>query len=179
MCSTEYWVRIACLLPPLGNFYHFLINSFEILALLVLIACVVFLVRRNMLKIRRFISRDLDGWPRSDANYILVTEIVLMSLFLFLNASDTVLQDRGVAKYAAHPTGDFAVSAWLKPLLSGMSDGGLIALERTCWWLHILGIFAFLNYLPYSKHRHILHFAHWRKTRIPGIGKGKENMQVF
>jgi heterodisulfide reductase subunit C len=161
---------------PLGNFYHFLINSFEVLALLVLIACVVFLARRNMLKIRRFISRDLDGWPRSDANYILVTEIVLMSLFLFLNASDTLLQDRGVAKYASHPTGDFVVSAWLKPLLSGMSDSGLIALERTCWWLHILGIFAFLNYLPYSKHLHILFaFPNAWYARLTPMGK-MENM---
>ena len=77
---------------PLGGFYNFLINAFEILAILVLLACAIFLVRRNIIKLKRFISKDLDGWPRSDANYILITEIVLMSLFLFLNASDTLLQ---------------------------------------------------------------------------------------
>ncbi len=110
---------------PLGGFYTFLINSFEILAFLVLAACVIFLIRRNALKIKRFISKDLNGWPRSDANYILITEIVLMSLFLFLNASDTLLQARGAEHYAAHPTGNlptgqagFILSQYLHPLLN-------------------------------------------------------------
>src|SRR4051794_3462012 len=92
---------------PLAGLYSFLINSFEILALLVLLGCLIFLIRRNIIKLRRFISRDLDGWPRSDANYILITEIILMSLFLTLNASDTLLQARGVEHYAADPTGNF------------------------------------------------------------------------
>ena len=95
---------------PLGQLYIFLINAFEVLALLVLLACAIFLVRRNIVKLKRFISKDLDGWPRSDANYILITEIVLMSLFLTLNASDTLLQARGVEHYAAHPTGSFILS---------------------------------------------------------------------
>lgn len=141
---------------PLGKFYSFLINAFEILALLVLVACVIFLIRRNTIKIKRFISKDLDGWPRSDANYILITEIVLMSLFLFLNASDTLLQARGAEHYAAHPTGNFILSQYLHPVISGMSTDSLIILERSCWWLHIAGIYAFLNYLPYSKHLHII-----------------------
>lgn len=136
--------------------YRFLINSFEWLALGVLVFCAVFLARRNIVKIRRFLSKDLDGWPRSDANYILVTEILLMVFFLTMNAADTLLQERGVNGYSAHSTGPFMVSSWLHPMLNGMSDGGLIAVERTCWWLHIVGIFAFLNYLPYSKHLHIL-----------------------
>lgn len=140
----------------LGGFYTFLINAFEFLAIGVLLVCVAFLARRNILKLKRFISKDLDGWPRSDANYILITEIILMTLFLTLNASDTLLQSRGYGHYADHITGNFAFSQWLHPLLNGLSNEALVAVERFCWWLHILGIFAFLNYLPYSKHLHIL-----------------------
>jgi heterodisulfide reductase subunit C len=141
---------------PLGDAYGLLIDAFELLALGVIIVCIIFYIRRNIIRLKRFSSGDLDGWPRSDANYILVTEIVLMSLFLFMNASDTMLQQRGHSGYSIHMTGNFIVSSWLHPLLRGMSDSGLIALERTCWWLHIAGIFAFLNYLPWSKHLHIL-----------------------
>lgn len=162
---------------PLGGFYTFLINAFEVLALTVLLACVIFLVRRNIIKLKRFIHNDLDGWPRSDANYILITEIVLMSLFLFLNASDTLLQIRGVEHYAAHPTGNFVISQYLQPLLNGMGNGSLEILERSCWWLHIIGIFAFLNYLPYSKHLHIiLAFPNAYYARLEPMGK-MENME--
>jgi len=161
---------------PLGNLYPVLINAFEVLALLVLVSCIIFLVRRNIIKLRRFISKDLDGWPRSDANYILITEIVLMTLFLFLNASDTLLQTRGEPHYAAHPTGHFVLSQYLHPLLSGMSNDGLMGIERGAWWLHIAGIFAFLNYLPYSKHLHIiLAFPNAYFTRLEPMGK-MENM---
>ncbi|HXB07241.1 MAG TPA: (Fe-S)-binding protein [Puia sp.] len=139
-----------------GAAYAILIDAFEFLAAGVFLACFVFLCRRNILKLRRFISHDLDGWPRSDANYILLTEIVLMTLFLTMNAADTLLQARGYGHYGTHLTGDFAFSRWLHPLLNGLSDGGLVLVERVCWWLHILGILAFLNYLPYSKHLHIL-----------------------
>ena len=156
----------------LGGFYTFLINSFEILAFLVLAACVIFLLRRNVMKLKRFISKDLDGWPRSDANYILITEIVLMSLFLFLNASDTLLQTRGVEHYAAHPTGNFVISQYLQPVLNGISNGTLEIIERGSWWLHIVGIFAFLNYLPYSKHLHIvLAFPNAYYARLKPMGE--------
>ena len=141
---------------PLGVVYGWLINGFELLAIGVLTVCVLFLVRRNILKLRRFISHDLDGWPRSDANYILLTEIVLMALFLTMNAADTILQSRGVGHYGGAITGDFAISRWLHPVLNGLGTPALEGLERGCWWLHILGILAFLNYLPYSKHLHIL-----------------------
>lgn len=162
---------------PLSGIYKFLINSFEILALLVILACAIFLIRRNIIKLRRFISRDLDGWPRSDANYILITEIVLMSLFLFLNASDTLLQARGAEHYSAHPTGNFVLSQYLHPLLNGMSNDGLITVERGTWWLHIIGIFAFMNYLPYSKHLHIvLAFPNAYYARLEPKGK-MENME--
>ncbi|HPZ89125.1 MAG TPA: (Fe-S)-binding protein [Flavihumibacter sp.] len=127
---------------PLGDFYFFLIDVFEWLAVGVITVCIVFLARRNLLKIKRFISHDLDGWPRSDANYILLSEIFLMSLFLLMNAAD--------------PSFSFSVSHWLKPLFNGWSAHSLHVFERVCWWLHIAGIFAFLNYLPFSKHLHIL-----------------------
>lgn len=140
----------------LGNLYSCLINSFEILALLVIIACAIFLVRRNIIKLKRFASNDLDGWPRSDANYILITEIILMTLFLTMNASDTLLQARGWGHYGEAISGKFAISQYLQPLLSGLDNNTLVIVERSCWWLHIAGILAFLNYLPYSKHLHIL-----------------------
>ena len=161
---------------PLGSLYTFLINSFEVLALTVLVACVIFLVRRNVIKLKRFVSKDLDGWPRSDANYILITEIVLMSLFLLMNAADTQLQILGSEHYAAHSTGNFVISQLLHPLMNGMSEGSLIAIERVCWWLHIAGIFAFLNYLPYSKHLHIiLAFPNAYYARLKPMGE-MENM---
>lgn len=140
--------------PGMGSLYNFLISCFEILAVLVIVACVVFLVRRNLLRLQRFISKDLDGWPRSDANYILITEIALMLLFLTMNTSDQVLQSRGHAHYPF--TGPFLVSSKLTPWLTQLPDNNLLMLERSCWWLHILGVLAFLNYLPYSKHLHIL-----------------------
>jgi heterodisulfide reductase subunit C len=110
--------------------------------------------RRNALKIKRFLSNDLNGWPRSDANYILITEIVLMSLFLIMNATDRALQSSGSEHY--HDAGHFVISGNIAPMLQGLSESSLIAIERSAWWLHILGILAFLNYLPWSKHLHIL-----------------------
>ncbi len=140
---------------PLGGFYTFLINFFELLAVGVIAVCIVFLARRNMIKLKRFISKELDGWPRTDANLILIIEIILMSLFLTMNATDTLLQERGYGHYADY-SGSFIFSSLLHPLFDGLNNGTLVAIERICWWLHILGIFAFLNYLPYSKHLHIL-----------------------
>jgi ferredoxin len=159
-------------LKPLGDLYPILINSFEWLALGVLIACVFFFVRRNGMNIARLRSADLKGWPASDANLILVIEVVLMSLFLFMNASDTLLQSRNVGHYAEATTGPFTISSYLHPLLNGMSDNSLVLLERSCWWLHIIGIIAFLNYLPYSKHLHIL-FAFPNAYYAPLEPKGK------
>jgi len=141
-------------LHTLGNFYSFLINFFEWLAVGVIAVCIVFLARRNLLKLKRFMSNDLNGWPRSDANYILIAEIILMSLFLTMNAADLSLQSLSAAGY--HETDRFFFSELLMPLFNNIAVGNLIILERSCWWLHIAGIFAFLNYLPYSKHLHIL-----------------------
>ncbi|MBK8587024.1 MAG: (Fe-S)-binding protein [Bacteroidetes bacterium] len=137
-----------------GSLYNVLIGSFEILALLVLLGCVVFLIRRNIIKIRRFTMRELTSWPRTDANLILITEILLMSAFLTMNGADHVLQGRGVGHYVQ--AGAFPISSMFDGIFAGFSDHSLELIERICWWFHIIGILAFLNYLPYSKHFHIL-----------------------
>jgi heterodisulfide reductase subunit C len=138
----------------LGSVYSWLINSFEILAFLVLAACVVFLARRNVIKVDRLNRRELDGFPKTDANLILMTEIVLMTLFLTMNAADQALQQQHYGHYTQ--TASFFISGLLTPLFTGMTTTALVAIERTCWWLHIVGVLAFLNYLPYSKHLHII-----------------------
>ncbi|HNQ12096.1 MAG TPA: (Fe-S)-binding protein [Bacteroidia bacterium] len=138
----------------LGFFYDFLIASFELLAVLVILACAIFLIRRNVLKIKRFWNKEMTTWPRNDANIILVSEIILMSLFLFMNAADLQLQSIGSAHYSQ--AGAFPFSGIIaNSFLSTLNESTLIAIERSCWWLHILGILAFLNYVPYSKHFHI------------------------
>jgi heterodisulfide reductase subunit C len=165
-------------LGTLGGFYTFVINFFELLAIGVFTVCVVFLLRRNLLKIKRFMSNDLAGWPRSDANYILITEIILMTLFLTMNSTDRALQLQHAAHY--NETGSFIISGIMAPWFGDMSSSQLVILERSCWWLHILGIFAFLNYLPYSKHLHILlAFPNAYYTRLEPKGKmdNMENVQ--
>ena len=161
----------------LGGFYTFLINAFEILALLVILGCAIFLIRRNIIKLKRFISKDLDGWPRSDANYILITEIILMLLFLTLNTSDRALQLQGNEHY--HDTGSFLVSGFFSSSLISSSSSTLLTMERGAWWLHIIGIFAFLNYLPYSKHLHIiLAFPNAYYARLEPKGEMKNMPEV-
>lgn len=142
--------------PYFGSFYTFLINFFELFAAGVLIGCLVFLARRNLMPIWRLRSKELDGWPRKDANYILITEVLLMSFLLTMNATDTLLQQRGQEGYNDFITGNFIVSSLLHPLFDGFSNDSLMIIERVAWWLHIVGILAFLNYLPYSKHLHII-----------------------
>jgi len=138
---------------PLGSLYGLLIGSFEMLALLVLTACVVFLCRRNILKLKRFSGVEMKEWPKSDANYILIIELLLMSAFLTMNAADYKLQALHFGHYVK--AGSFPVSALISPLLPS-SGKSLEMIERGCWWFHIVGILAFLNYLPYSKHFHII-----------------------
>ena len=138
----------------LGSFYDFLIGSFEILALLVLVAVIVFWARRNIVRLKRFISPDLNGSPKKDANIILYIEVVLMSLFLLMNASDFWLQQAGVGHYTS--VGSFPVSHFIAPFFNGMNESAVMMLERTFWWLHIIGILMFMNYLYFSKHLHIL-----------------------
>ena len=138
----------------MGVFYNILIGSFEILALLVLVAVIIFLIRRNIIKLKRFVSSDLKGWPKSDANYILYFEVALMSLFLIMNASDYHLQLLGFGHYER--AGAFPISQFIEPLFNGMSESKVMMIERSVWWLHITGIMVFLNYLYFSKHLHIL-----------------------
>lgn len=140
----------------LGTAYNILIASFEILALLVLVAVFVFWTRRNILKLKRFASSDLKGKPKNDADYILYFEVVLMSLFLLMNAADYHLQyvPGGFGHYIQ--AGSFPISQIIAPIFDGMSSTSVFILERTFWWLHISIILVFLNYLYFSKHLHII-----------------------
>jgi ferredoxin len=139
--------------PFFGGLYPVLMNMFETLAVLVLLACVVFLVRRNVLNIARFQSAEMTKWPRLDANLILVIEVILMSAILCMNAADQLLQVRGEAHYTA--TGKLFFSSFLMPVFENLSNGTLIFIERFAWWFHIIGILAFAVYVTYSKHLHI------------------------
>lgn len=140
--------------PHLGPFYNVLIAVFEVFALLVLIAVFFFWTRRNLMKIKRFWKDEMEGWPKQDADNILYFEVVLMILFLSMNATDILLQDLGADDYIQ--AGSFPVSQFIAPLFKSLQLETLILLERSFWWLHITGIFIFLNYLYYSKHLHIL-----------------------
>ena len=140
----------------LGTTYNVLIASFEILAVLVLVAVIVFWTRRNVIKLKRFISSDLKGWPKSDGNYILYFEVVLMTLFLLMNASDLHLQNvpGGFSHFVK--AGSFPISQFIEPMFNGMSNETVMLLAEMFWWLHIIGILIFMNYLYFSKHLHIL-----------------------
>jgi len=140
--------------PYLGSFYNVLIGTFEVLALLVLISVVFFWLRRNILRLQRFWKDEMKGWPKLDADLILYFEIVLMGLFLSMNATDSLLQQMGSVHY--QKAGAFPISQFIAPLFADFSEATLVILERSFWWLHIVGIFIFLNYLYYSKHLHIL-----------------------
>ena len=134
--------------------YNFLIASFEIFALLVLISVIIFWTRRNLLKIKRFLSSEMKGWPKFDADNILYFEVVLMMLFLSMNATDLILQERNFEGY--YSAGSFPVSSFMVPIFDSLTTSTVFLLERVFWWSHIIGIFFFLNYLYYSKHLHIL-----------------------
>ena len=140
----------------LGTTYDVLIASFEILAFLVLIAVIAFWSRRNAIKLKRFVSSDLKGWPKSDANYILYFEVVLMTLFLLMNASDLHLQNVPGGFSHFIKAGFFPVSQFIEPIFNGMSNELVMLLSEIFWWLHIVGILIFMNYLYFSKHLHIL-----------------------
>ena len=140
--------------PYMGSMYNVLIATFEVFAALVLISVVIFWLRRNAIKIKRFWKPELKGWPKKDADYILYFELILMTLFLSMNATDALLQQRNEPHYIQ--AGLFPVSQFLAPVFSSLSVATLVMLERTFWWLHITGILIFLNYLYYSKHLHIL-----------------------
>jgi len=131
----------------IGSVYGFLIASFEILALLVIVAVVVFWIRRNILKLARFWKSEMTSWPKNDANYILYFEMVLMTLFLVMNATDAPFQNMNSGNL---------ISQFIAPIFGNLQETSLHLIERTAWWIHIIGILVFLNYLYYSKHLHIL-----------------------
>ena len=134
--------------PILGEvFYGFLIGTFEILAAMVFVAVVVFWIRRNVINIKRFLSKEMKGWPKSDGNIILYFEMVLMTLFIVMNAADVTFQSGGIGN---------PISQFVYPLFNGFSSGTVHLIEQSAWWIHIVGILVFLNYLYYSKHLHIL-----------------------
>lgn len=134
--------------PIIGNtLYGFLIGNFEVLSVLVLISVTIFWFRRNIEKVKRFWNKEMEGWPKNDGNIILYFEMVLMSLFLVMNATDVTFQEAGVGN---------VVSQFIAPWFDGFSNESLHTIEKTAWWLHIIGILIFLNYLYYSKHLHIL-----------------------
>ncbi|MDB3977432.1 (Fe-S)-binding protein [Flavobacteriaceae bacterium] len=161
----------------LGGFYDFLIGTFEILALLVLVSVVLFWIRRNVLKIKRFLSPEMKGWPKQDGNIILYFEVVLMGLFLLMNSSDYALQQMGAAHYIQ--AGSYPVSSLFVGFFDTMSQSSLVVIERTTWWLHITGILVFLNYLYFSKHLHILlAFPNVYLGAITPKGQFKNNQAV-
>src|SRR5687768_15970507 len=138
--------------PYLGSFYTVLMNVFEFLAVAVLISCVFFLIRRNVIKVKRFWNYEMTKWPRMDANIILITEIVLMLAILSMNAADQLLQKTNDHYF---DTGALFFSSILIPLFDGLPESSLIFIERFAWWFHIVGILAFSIYVTYSKHLHI------------------------
>ena len=162
----------------LGPVYDVLIATFEILALLVLVAVIVFWLRRNALRLQRFWKPEMKGWPKRDADWILYIEAILMVLFLTMNAADYSLQQLGADHYVE--AGAYPVSSLLAGWMTGWPESTLIAVERTAWWLHILGILFFLNYLYYSKHLHILLAfpnTYWGRVRPQGAFNNLESVQ--
>jgi heterodisulfide reductase subunit C len=154
----------------LGPVYDILIASFEILAFLVLIAVILFWIRRNIIKTKRLVHPDLDGYAKKDGNTILYFEVALMFLFLLMNAADYTLQLRQFPHY--HEVGSFPISQYILPLLTNFSDAQVFIIERMSWWMHIVGILLFLNYLYYSKHLHILlAFPNTYFSDINALGK--------
>ena len=144
--------RFLSSILPIG-LYNFLIGSFEILAILVLVACIIFLIRRNVVRIKRFWSKEMTSWPRTDANLILIFEILLMSAFLIMNATDGLLFTAGASHYVTSFSNP--ISQYFQFMFMGMDTATLVAIERFTWWFHIIGILGFMNYVLISKHLHI------------------------
>lgn len=161
----------------LGPVYDILIFTFEILAALVFIGVIIFWTRRNVSKIKRFLKPEMKGWPKQDANLILYFEMVLMTLFLVMNAADYQLQQLGAEHYTQ--AGSYPISSLIAPLFEGLTESTLILVERGAWWIHITGILVFLNYLYFSKHLHILlAFPNVYFGRITPKGQFKNNEAV-
>ncbi|MEQ6121393.1 (Fe-S)-binding protein [Reichenbachiella sp. MALMAid0571] len=168
----------------LGGFYTVALNFFEFLAVLVTFSCIVFLVRRNILKVDRLVKPEMKGWPAMDANLILIIEITLMMAILKMNAADQILQSRGVEGYTQ--TGSFFFSGLLIPIFSHFETPFLIFVERASWWFHIIGILGFAVYVTYSKHLHIfLAFPNtyysnlWNKGKIRNMDEVTNEVKMM
>lgn len=162
--------------PYLGEFYNVLMNIFEVLAVLVLFSCVVFLIRRNVIKVPRFTKPEMKGWPALDGNLILIIEVILMGAILTMNASDQALQVLGSEHYPE--TGRIFFSSLIQPAFNLMSENSLIIIERSAWWFHIIGILAFAVYVTHSKHLHIfLAFPNTYYSNLKSKGH-MDNMEV-
>ena len=142
--------------PILGGAYNVLIATFEIFAFLVLIAVILFWCRRNIIRLNRFWKKEMKGWPKLDADLILYFEIILMTLFLTMNGADLYIQNNFPNAEHYQQAGSFPISQYITVLFEGVSLETAVVIERIAWWMHIIGIFIFLNYLYYSKHLHIL-----------------------
>lgn len=163
--------------PFLGSAYGVAMNIFEFLAIAVLVSCVAFLIRRNVMKVERFTKPELNGWPAMDANLILVIEIILMFAILTMNATDQILATRGVEHYTL--LNGMFFSSLLQPVFQGMSDSSLVLIERFAWWFHIIGILAFAVYVTYSKHLHIfLAFPNTWYSNLKSKGEMKNMPEV-
>ena len=140
------------------HLYNIMIGSFEVFAFLVTFGCAVFLIRRNIIHVKRLAMKELSGWPRMDANLILISEILIMTSLFLMNAADVNLQAMSSSEKGGEYilAGTFPISSHIAPLLSSLSFGKLEILEHACWWFHIFGVLAFLNYLIISKHLHIV-----------------------
>jgi heterodisulfide reductase subunit C len=162
----------------LGGLYTFIISSIEVLSFLALIATFVFLYRRNMLKVPRLVKSELNGWPRLDANLILIGELLLIIGIFSMNGADSVLQGRDPSHYPA--TGNFALTSWLGPIFfGGIETPTLVLIERFGWWLHLLVVLSFILYLPFSKHLHVfLAFPNVYFAKLSSRGK-MENMPII
>lgn len=159
--------------PLLGSFYNWVIGFFEILAVLTLISVTIFLLRRNVLNVKRLNQRELEGFPRRDANTILWAEVVLMTMLLTMNIAE------GAIRIKEGTGGGFLISGLIAPSLTGVSEHTLALIQRVCWWGHIIGILAYLNYLPFSKHFHIiLAFPSAYYTRLDPQGKMKNMKEI-
>lgn len=165
------------LLGLLGNAYHVVVNTFEFFAITIIVACGIFFLRRNVLKIKRFWLAEMSTAPRTDANIILGAEVLLMSAFLLMNAADLSLQAKGLSHFTQ--TGPFLISSHLLPFIDQWSVTTLTLVERGAWWFHILGVLAFANYLPYSKHLHIvLAFPNTYFSKLTLAGQFKNMPEV-
>ncbi len=161
------------ILSFMGGFYNFLIGSFEFLATLVIVSVTIFWIRRNILKLLRFQSPEMKGWPKKDANLILYFEMVLMTAFLTMNAADYKLQVLHYGHYYFKQgiVGSFPISKFLYNILPDNPES-LVLIERGAWWFHIIGILVFLNYLYFSKHLHILlAFPNTYYAKLPPLAK--------